>query len=63
MDYLNDVLTTFWALNLSVALPSMELSGFIKKYLNLYTEDERRSYSLDKQTNERNKERINEWRI
>ncbi len=46
MDYFNDALTTFWALNISVALLSMQgqkLSDFIKNIL-ICSKDERRSY-------------------
>ncbi len=42
-------LLTFWALNVSVALLSMEgqkALGFHQKYLNLCSEDERRSYGF-----------------
>ncbi len=44
-------LLPFWALNVSVALLSMEgqkALGFHLKYLNLCTEDERRSYKFGK---------------
>ncbi len=49
MDYFNNVLTTF--LGLLVALLSMQgqnqkALGFLKKYLNLCSEDERRFYSV-----------------
>ncbi len=40
-------LLPFWALNMSVVLVSMEVQkalGFNQKYLNLCSEDERRSY-------------------
>ncbi len=40
---------TFWALNVSVALLSMQgqkALGFHQKYLNLCSKDERRSYSF-----------------
>ncbi len=42
-------LLPFWALNASVALLSMEgqkALGFHQKYLNLCSEDERRSYGF-----------------
>ncbi len=45
MDYFNDVLTTFWALNVVVALLFMQgqkAPGFHKKYLNFCSEDEER---------------------
>ncbi len=45
MDYFNDVRTTFLALNVVVALLSMQgqkALGFHQKYLNLCSEDERR---------------------
>ncbi len=48
MDYFNNVLTTFLGLELLVvAVLSMEgrkLSDLNKKYLNLCSEDERKSY-------------------
>ncbi len=47
MDYFNDVLLPFWALNVSVALLSMQgqkALRFHQKYLNLCSEDEQRSY-------------------
>ncbi len=45
MDFLNNVLTIlpFWALNVSVALLSIQgqkALGFYQKYINLYSEDE-----------------------
>ncbi len=49
MDYLMMSLLHFWALNVSVALLSMQSQkalGFHQKYLNLYSEDERRSYGF-----------------
>ncbi len=50
MDYFNEVLTTFWALNMSVALLSMQgqkAPEFHKTYLILCFEDEQRSYELE----------------
>ncbi len=52
MDYFNDVLKPFWALNLVVALLSMQpMQGqralrFHKQYLNMCSEDERKSYKF-----------------
>ncbi len=49
MDYFNDVHTTFLALNVAVALLSMEgqkAIGFHQKYLNLCYKDEQRSYGF-----------------
>ncbi len=43
MDYFNDVLTPFWALNVVVPLLSMQdqkALGFNQKYLNLWSKDE-----------------------
>ncbi len=42
-------LLPFWALNVVVALLSMQrlkALGFLQKYLNLCSEDERRSYGF-----------------
>ncbi len=47
MDYFNDALLYFCALTIVVPLLSMEGQkdlGFHPKYLNLCSEDERRSY-------------------
>ncbi len=47
MDYFNSV--PFWSLNVSVVLLSMQCQkslGFHQKYLNLCSEDERRSYGF-----------------
>ncbi len=49
MDYYNDVLIPFWALNVSVVLLSMQgqkALGFHQKYLILCSEDERSSYGF-----------------
>ncbi len=55
MDYFNDVLTTFWALNVVVPLLSMQgqkALEFHQKYLNLCFEDERRSMGLEQHEGE-----------
>ncbi len=52
MDYFNvpyDDLNTFWALNVVAALLSIEdqkAIGFHQKYLNLCSENKRRSYEF-----------------
>ncbi len=51
MDYFNYVLSTFLDLDhfriLAVWEMVRELSEFIKKYLNLFSEDEQRSYGFE----------------
>ncbi len=46
MDYFNDVLTSFLGLEGGSFVRARKLSDFIKKYRNLYSEDEQRSYGF-----------------
>ncbi len=46
MDYFNNILTTFWALNMVDALLSMQGPWFPQKYLNMCFKDERRTYGF-----------------
>ncbi len=51
MDYFNDVLTTFLGLERGSPLLSMQgqkALRFHKQYLNLCSEDEQRSYGLER---------------
>ncbi len=40
MDYFNNILTIFWALNMVDALLSMQGLWFPQKYLNMCSKDE-----------------------